>query len=58
MKKRRQKRSPLDIFLIVVVFCIAVDVLISSALGLPRSDLVRTLDQLVSVLLAFWARTR
>lgn len=55
---RRRKPSPLDILLIIVVVCIVVYVLISDALGVPRSDLVRTLELVVPVFLAFWARTR
>lgn len=56
--KQRRKPSPLDILLIIVVVCIVAYVLVSDALGVPRSDLVRTLELVVPVFLAFWARTR
>lgn len=56
--KQRRKPSPLDLLLIIVVVCIVVYVLMSDALGVPRSDLVRTLELVVPVFLAFWARTR
>lgn len=58
MSAPRRKPSPLDLLLIIVVVCIVVYVLISDAFGVPRSDLVRTLELVVPGFLAFWARTR